>query len=349
MTNELRMAVRCHDSHQRPALKRKCSKCIMQQQQNSGLDITNASRSLSNYHLDPYVPDLGPSDMYHQSYHHAPHSHSSHHHQSSHHLHHGTGGDNVPSSNEMFRKLGNKSPNYHQEARRTPGGTKPWSTSGGNSAVTSRNQQISSVTNHHPAEIHHQFTLYHEESPPTPPPPPGSHQCGFQDCEVVDCDPQQRPSGVAGPSGSNTVNTNNPNSLRNRIGSVNHLNHHIPNGPVIINQENDSQLDNEEEDDVVGEPIDEVDMIENDNGFRRQAQHQQILPIPPPPPTLSQTSIMSHQMEQSAQSTGQSSTIQSKILLNTVSTGTAPAGSNRLNGPTIISLNNIGLHQDDYC
>lgn len=346
MTNELRMAVRCHDSHQRPALKRKCSKCIMQQQQNSGVDVTNASRSLSNYQLDPYVPDFGPPDMYHQSYHHAPHSHSSHHHQSSHHLHHS--GDNVPSSTEMFRKLGTKSPNYH-EARRTPGGTtKPWSTSGATSAITSGNQRaISSVTNHHPAEIHHQYTLYHEESPPTPPPPPSSRQCVYQECEVVDCDPQQRASSVARPTSCSGVNTNNPNAVRNRIGSVNHLNHHLPNGPVMINQENDSQLDNEDEDDVVVEPIDEVDMIvaENDNGFCRQAQH---LPLPPPPPALSQASMLGHQMEQSAQP-GKSSTMQSKILLNTVPTGTTSSASNRLNGPTIISLNNIGMHQDDYC
>lgn len=72
MSDELRIAVNCHDSRQRPALKRKCSKCVISSSHKLGpnhdhLPGGGNNRSDSSYIDNTYVPGLPESinELYH--------------------------------------------------------------------------------------------------------------------------------------------------------------------------------------------------------------------------------------------------------------------------------------------
>lgn len=63
MSDELRIAVNCHNSGQRPALRRKCSKCVV----SGGVDhLAGSGRSTAAYIDNTYVPGIEPiNELYH--------------------------------------------------------------------------------------------------------------------------------------------------------------------------------------------------------------------------------------------------------------------------------------------
>ncbi|KAH7645139.1 glutamate receptor [Dermatophagoides farinae] len=323
MTNELRMAISCNDTQQqRPTLRRKCSKCTLATTSSGGImdhqhhHHQNRPQSSYQYHLDPYVPDIGdgtcgPNDIYQQqqqttSYHH-------HHHR------------NKSSMNLM--KTQSSYSNYHQNqllrrrlANNNDGGDSKtfWSNMNHNTRpsqsalVVATNQQ----QNHHPAEIHHQFTMYqhHKCCPQHPDKQNDTNEIDVDGCEMNNCNQQQQQSNmIDGKPSTANVQSINQSSMINNI-NITQLTRKLNNN----SSDDQQQLQNNGigngqnciDDDNVGldddiDDMDDVDVDDDDNfqyngsnddsagttnsqqQQQQQQQQQLLLPPPPPPPTLS--------------------------------------------------------------